>query len=279
MKRKIFTASLAAMILTSGLLVTLGSGEINSKYFLNEPSGENFNQDRSGTPEDPYIVHNVDNLQKIIEDPDSHYALGNDIDANETSSWNGGDGFEPLGTETKRFTGGLDGKNYTITGLYINRSGMDYVGLFGYVDSGGQVKNVHVEDVNITGMNHVGGIVGYNGGTVENSYATGNITGNDYVGGLMGSNCHTVSNSSTDVEVSGNERVGGLIGVSIGTVEFSFATGTITGNNDIGGLVGGNIEIGSITNCYSSSNTTGGGWIGLRLLASGPRNGLGEIEQ
>ncbi|HDI12511.1 MAG TPA: hypothetical protein ENF64_00165, partial [Hadesarchaea archaeon] len=63
----------------------------------------------SGTPEDPYIIENVEQLQAMKDNLSAHYALGNDIDASDTVNWNGGAGFEPVGTDDNPFTGDLDG--------------------------------------------------------------------------------------------------------------------------------------------------------------------------
>jgi hypothetical protein len=99
------------------------------------------------------------------------YYLANDIDCSCTSGWNGGAGFEPIGNYSNEFTGTFDGKGYKITNLYINRSTTDYVGLFGFTGSGSEIKDVGLEEVNVSGDLYVGGLVGYNrGGTITNSY-------------------------------------------------------------------------------------------------------------
>jgi hypothetical protein len=72
----------------------------------------------------------------------ANYALNNSIDASNTSTWYGGAGFMPVGIDTAQFTGSFNGSGYTITGLFINRSSTQYVGLFGYVGSGGSVSNI-----------------------------------------------------------------------------------------------------------------------------------------
>jgi len=67
------------------------------------------------------------------------------------------DGFQ--GTQ---FKGVFDGNSHTISNLTIIASTKDFIGLFGYVGSGGQIQNLGVEDVNITGPYYVGGLTGYN---------------------------------------------------------------------------------------------------------------------
>jgi hypothetical protein len=132
----------------------------------------------NGTKGNPYIIEDVKDLQNMSSNLSAHYVLGNDINASNTSSWNSKAGFVPIGTTSKPFTGSFDGKNHTITGLFINRSSTSNVGLFGYVDTTDQVGNVGLVKCNVTGYSSVGGLVGYlSGGTVVNSHAKGNVTG------------------------------------------------------------------------------------------------------
>ena len=176
-------------------------------------------------------------------------------------------GFKSIGEFGNEFTGSFDGKKYDISGLNIKRQSERYVGLFGAIDVGGEVKNVGVINVNMTGYNKVGSLVGRNYGTVSNSYSTGNVTGElYYVGGLVGSNYGTVSNSYSTGNVTGAGYAGGLVGSNIyGKVSNSYSTGNVTGESQIGGLVGYNK--GNISNSYSTGNVTGeyevGGVVGF----------------
>ncbi|MCS6955333.1 MAG: hypothetical protein NZM44_03145, partial [Candidatus Calescibacterium sp.] len=58
----------------------------------------------------------------------------------------------------------------------------------------------------------MGGLAGYNSGTISNSYSTGSVSGGYSVGGLVGDNLGTISNSYSTSNVSGGEGVGGLVG-------------------------------------------------------------------
>jgi hypothetical protein len=175
-------------------------------------------------------------------------------------------GFDPVGTydfeqANSEFTGSFDGQNHTISNLSINRLDDNDVGLFGAIGAVGEVKNVGVINVNITGESYVGGLVGSNSnGTVSNSYSTGNVTGESYyVGGLIGYNRDgTVSNSYSTGNVSGESYVGGLVGRNINSnISNSYSTGNVTGESDyVGGLVGRNSN-GNISNSYSTGNVSG----------------------
>jgi hypothetical protein len=92
----------------------------------------------------------------------------------------------------------------------------------------------------VDGLGDVGGLVGYNdGGTITNSFAAGAVISNDYVGGLVGSSSGTITDSSATGTVIGNDYVGGLVGSSSGKITDSYAIGAVTGSgNDVGGLVG-----------------------------------------
>ncbi len=227
----------------------------------------------TGTREDPIMIEDVWDLQGMNEDLDAYYALANDINASETAEWNEGEpgvfaGFEPIGTDDNRFTGGFDGRNHTIFGLYINRPDTDHVGLFGSINTGALVENVGMVEVDVSGDQHLGGLVGRNYGLVSNSYATGNVSGTStwtFLGGLVGVNEGLVENSYAKGNMSGNTNVGGLVGRNYGTVENSYATGNISGTNSLGGLVGRNAG-GTVSNSYTVSNASGtyrvGGLVG-----------------
>ena len=70
------------------------------------------------------------------------------------------------------FRATFEGNGYTISNLMINRGGEDDVGLFGII-SWNEIANLGLLNVNITGANNVGGLVGSNSAIITNSYVTG----------------------------------------------------------------------------------------------------------
>jgi hypothetical protein len=183
-----------------------------------------------------------------------YYILGTDVDLS-------GVAWTPVGDGTNRFTGTFDGGGHTISNLTINTPGTDFQGFFGYLDTGGIVTNVGLEDIDVTGNDYTGGLVGYSNGTVENCYATGTVSGSDYAGGLAGWNNSTIENSHATGGVSGSSDVGGLVGRSIGTVLSSYATGTVSGSNYYsGGLVGYNNS--TVENSYAAGTVSGNDYVG-----------------
>ncbi len=226
-----------------------------------------------GTLSDPYIIEDVSDLQAMRDDLTAHYILKNDINASATRTWNSGLGFAPVGTyvaynPSAGFSGSLDGKNYTIKGLFINRPTADSIGLIGSVSPRGSVKNLCLSDCKIVGRNYVGGIVGYNqAGTIDNCNATGNISGNgSNIGGLIGDNHDgTISNCSSTGVVTGKGNVGGLNGANIfGEIFNCRSSCKVSGTASVGGLVGYNIY--KVYNSHASGNVSGsnclGGFVG-----------------
>ena len=115
-------------------------------------------------------------------DNDINIILDNDIDLSDID-------WTPIGTESRPYTGTFDGGTYTITGLTVNQT-RENVGLIGCIGSNGTVKNVKLENVNITGDGYfVGGVAGTNYGTIENCSVDGTLTNNrHYLGGVVGNN-------------------------------------------------------------------------------------------
>ncbi len=212
-----------------------------------------------GSSGNPYQITNCDELQDINNSLGAYYILINDIDCSDTSGWNSGAGFVPIGTPSSTFTGTFDGQDHKITGLFINRPSTSYVGLFRM--NSNTIKNVGLVNVNINGDFIVGGLAGQNYyATIENSYTTGNVTGGHYsVGGLVGSNDvgAIITNSHATGSVTGKGLVGGLVGsISDGTITNSYATGSVTGEWELGGLVGFINSLGTITNSYATGSVT-----------------------
>jgi len=221
----------------------------------------------AGTDANPYEVGSVDQLRCVNERGlDSSYEAVSDIDASDK------EGFEPIGDEDDPFTGTFDGNGHTVSGLTVNRTDEENVGPFGYVGSGGTVTNLNVEDADITGGDSVGGIAGYNEGTVRRSHAAGNVEGTGGVGGLVGRNLGVVTESHTSAEVSGEDNVGGIVGrnAGVGEVSESYATGSATGGTVVGGAVGSNGD--DITDSYAMADVEGestlGGLVGANVGGS-----------
>ncbi|MFO7997234.1 MAG: GLUG motif-containing protein [Dehalococcoidia bacterium] len=155
--------------------------------------------------------------------------------------------------------GEFDGNCHKVSNLSFNYDFASHAGLFGYLPSSGNISEVRVENADITGFIHIGGLVGYNYyGNISNSHSAGSVNGYEYSGGLVGLNKGIVSNCYATTNMTGEWIVGGLAGYnSKGTVSNSYATGTVTRSSGeyahFGGFVGSNAE-GRILNCYSTGS-------------------------
>ena len=200
-----------------------------------------------------YTVYNADGLlawnEAAQKDESINCTLTADIDLT-------GKEWTPIGDNDNRYTGTFDGGNYTIKGLTVNQEGTNYVGLIGFIGSDGTVKNVKLENVNITGSYYVGGVVGYNSGSVTACTSSGSVSGSYYVGGVVGGNFGTVTACTSSGSVSGSIYVGGVVGDNYGTVTACTASGSVEGSSNVGGVVGYNSS-GSVTACTSSGSVEG----------------------
>ena len=151
-----------------------------------------------------------------------------------------------IGTSNSNsFRGTFDGKGKTVSNLVIGGSGI-YKGLFGVVWSSGTVKNVRLAGVSIsTDGGAIGGVAGFNQGTIENCSVAGAISGSNSGGGIVGTNYGTVRNcrSAANVTISGGDSGGGIVGNNYtnGKVEYCYATGSVSATGDghyFGGIAG-----------------------------------------
>jgi hypothetical protein len=216
----------------------------------------------TGDPCAPYQIANKDDLLTLAantDDYDKCFILTADINMQ-------GQVFTTAIIGAYSFTGSFDGNSHKITNFTISGG----CGLFGFIDSGGSVKNLGIMDCNVSGHSYVGGLVGVNRGIINDCYSTGIVSSSSnsqYVGGLVGLNiCGSISNcySTGSVSGPGSSSVGGLVGENqYGSISNCYSTGSVSGpgSSSVGGLVGRNYD-GSISNCYF-------------LTTSGPYNGLG----
>ncbi|MDD6447100.1 MAG: GLUG motif-containing protein [Ruminococcus sp.] len=164
----------------------------------------------------------------------------------------------PIGNSSNKYTGTFDGQGHTISGLYFNNLSTSYVGLFGYLGSGGEIKNVGVIDSYFKGYLSIGGVCGQNNGEISGCYNTGTVSDSgSSVGGICGENnsgeitgCYNIGTVSGS---DGSFYVGGVCGLNYsGTITGSYNTGTVKGTDYVGGVCGNNYK-GIITGCYTNN--------------------------
>lgn len=223
-----------------------------------------------GQPSDATSAPAIMTLQGIGTALHSHYALGANIDAHVTASWNLGDhdedpgtaeqlmGFTPHGSylpgnypdqerEDASFTGNFEGLGHTISGLFVNRQGSGDAGLFGSVKSG-KLRNVGMLDVSITGDRSAGGLTGFYWGDESGLYRL--------------TNQQRISHCYTTGTVKSRAYAGGLSGYfAAGILENSFSSATVeAGNTDgdtiAGGVTGRLTDYAILRNTYATGSIT-----------------------
>ena len=237
----------------------------------------------TGTQEDPYQINSVDSLLTFAANVNDgsqggyagvYFKLTNDLDLAGVA-WTPIGNMDDLATHSTLFLGSFDGDTHIISNLnYVSDDYNCGAGLFGV--SCGEVKNLTMENATIT-VNEstslaIGGVVGYNMGSVDNVTLKGDstITGNNCVGGIVGGNNSSVTNctveNATVVVIGDNHftdkivqadvaECGGLVigGGFGGSIDNCTATGTVraAGNEPVGlGGIGGCLEMmDTITNC------------------------------
>ncbi|HUV65009.1 MAG TPA: GLUG motif-containing protein [Sedimentisphaerales bacterium] len=229
----------------------------------------------SGTRQDPHIISSALELGAMIHHyPDAHYRLA-----------------EPIVLSGVRWSmavmpllgGTFDGNGLTISDLTIR--GHSRLGLLGRIESGAQVTDLGVVDVNVIGSGmYVGALVGQNNGDVRRCYSSGIVRGESSIGGLVGDNWYgSISTSYSTGTVSGDSYVGGLVGLSSGRVTDCYARGAANGEEAVGGLVGSAGSGGIVVRCYSTAVVGGnddvGGLVGdVGYRKAGVLAGIWDME-
>lgn len=262
----------------------------------------------AGTAGSPFLISTVADFRAIGDSPadwDKRFLLTQDLDLSDCDEANlrmiGR--WVMLGSNANRpFTGEFDGNGKTIFNFRYKNMTDDYVGLFqhvtgmiknlrlvratvvgnkagagalvGYLDQGSVVE-CSATEVNISGTNRVGGLVGSASGIVSKSYSRGAVSGVLYVGGLIGqAGSGSVALSYSQAQVTGSENVGGLIGITLKEDSFvnsCYATGDVKGVSYVGGLIG-QMSPGRAFRCYSAGKVSGSQYVGglvgsMRALA------------
>lgn len=219
----------------------------------------------SGTSSDPYQISTLEDLDRVRDRSSSYFILINDINASDTRNWNSGKGFIPLGSDSYNpntfdynyFNGNFNGAGYEISGLYINITNRDVVGLFSCINFNARVYNLTLTDVEVNGLWFVGALVGTNFGKVEDCQAYGTVGGENTVGGMVGWNNGELKTSNANVSTQGRDEVGGLVGYNPGLISNCYVYGDVYGRNIVGGLVGFNPSGGKVFFSVPFNNVSG----------------------
>lgn len=214
-----------------------------------------------GTSASPYRIETAQQLQQMAEYPTGYFQLAADIDL-------AGVEWQPVGDYLTPFEGVLDGDGHTVRNLTLALDGQDMVGLFGRIGVGGQVEELTLENVTVSGQDNVGALAGMNGGSIEYCQLVGDntVAGRKAVGGLVGDNwTGRIEGCVADADVTANTKGGVLAGDSSNSkaIQSSAAFGSVTGGQLVGGITGSS-AYSSVTSCYAvvQVNGQGGGAVG-----------------
>lgn len=186
--------------------------------------------------------------------------LMNDIDLSSVCSSTIGS-WTPIGNSTaKTFKGTFNGRNYTISNLYIMATG-DYQGLFGINE--GTIKNIKIDagqiSCNVNSISYFGMIASYNKGQIISCKTVGGqISGNgitDNAGGITGYNTGTIKKCSNNIIISVYAETGGISGTNKGgTIQECYNIAKVSGYGSIGGIAGENLAGSTLKNCYNTAD-------------------------
>ena len=219
-----------------------------------------------------YEVYNAEGLKNIAKLVNEEWK--SDINITLTSDINlSGIDWTPIGIDyNHQYTGTFNGGGHTITGLTVTTSDQ-YAGLFGCIGSGGTVKDVTLEGVQITttrNVGDVGGVAGYSYGNIENCSVSGSVSGsgmNGFAGGVVGyQSGGFLTGCSSSATVNAGCIAGGVAGSTYSaTLTACYATDDVTlessstGTYYAGGVVGDNSNRSTVIACYAWGSVSGSG--------------------
>ena len=265
---------------------------INKSYTAHWTDAWGIEGGADGSSEHPYTITSTQGLDLLAQYVNSghdcsdlYFQLDNDIDYSPTTDWNDANseennytaiGYYASENDQSVFRGTFDGRNHTVSGIRIYKSGSDirideYQGLFGFVFNGA-IRNVNLANARITAYGSTGGIVGYsNSCTIEDctvgadvcihavrntAYEHGGIVGNNWDGYVR----RCISRATLTVE-SGKTPIyyGGIFGYTDrGDITDCLAIGVTIPDLDAHGAIGGCKEGATVARNYYLSCTVAG---------------------
>lgn len=219
----------------------------------------------SGTETDPYRIKDAAQLRRFADAVNGVGGAPNTgicavltqninlsgVCGADTGSWT------PIGTNAHPYRGTFDGASFAVSGLYCQKPGGSYAGMFG--SNAGIIKNLGVSDGSVSAGSYAGGLCGINKGTITGCYSAASVSGDKYTGGVCGYNYSgaTVSVCYNTGTINGGKYVGGICGYNKSTTSDCYNTGTVIGNGtSIGGICGYNRNL--VSGCFNTGEVGGG---------------------
>lgn len=218
-------------------------------------------------------LSSANDLQQLHLYPNGHFELTQNIDISLTE-------WVPVGTDSKPFTGEINGGGFSINGLKITTL-QDNLQAYGFI---GVAKEGKIYDIAFTNINislpsvqntvYVGGVIGYNEGAILDKVLTsGTImlanhssSYNSYAGGIVGYTfVDDITNCENRANITAKTVAGGIVGYKEATAELNrFVdnnnSGTISANI-AGGIIGDGV-ICMVKNSVNTGNVNGASFAG-----------------
>lgn len=218
-----------------------------------------------GTDDDPYLLCDPTHIEELDAlSTGQHFLQTTDLDLDGVNN------ALPIGSSSLGFNGTFDGGGYELTNLSVD-SGESSTGVFTALGTAGTIRDLTISSLDVVGADKVGGLVGFNEGTITGVTVEGSVSGDEQVGGLVGviAASGVVEESAAAGDVSGIVDVGGLVGAmeactsddadgcSSGHIRDSYTTSDVEAEIRSGGLVG------RITGCEQIRTSTFGDGTGI----------------
>lgn len=211
----------------------------------------------NGSAASPYEVQTLTQFNSIRDGASCKYKLMNNIDASATATWNSGLGFESMNLTAG---GEIDGNNFTVSHLTINRPTQDSVSVF--ASMAGTIKSITFDQIQITGRNYIAFIISIeSGGFLDNvTLSNTTVAADYYVGGLAreAQSGSTLSNITlNNITVSALQYAAGFLFRNYALVSNVTANNiNVSGDHYIGGLFFENYS--AVTNVSASQLNVSG---------------------
>ena len=259
-KRNVLMCFIAAVVFAVILLLRFNTVLADTVCYWNGTGGG------EGTYDDPWVIVSAEDLVMLAADVDRgssykgyYFLLGDDISL-EGTAW------IPVGNMEHPFAGTFDGAGNEITQL--NLTGGECCGLFGVLE--GEVKDLSVSG-SVSGTYNVGGIAGYNLGTISGCFFGGStVSGDGCVGAIAGYTGYSarIENCSSDVMVNcSGSFVGGIAGFADGLRGYADVVSSLKN------VSGRRVRRGEITDCRFSGSVSYTGSNGA-TAAFNPETGI-----
>lgn len=210
-------------------------------------------EEGEGTVENPYQISTIGGIKNIKAQPDAHYVIVADIDANNFT----------LANNSFTFTGSIDGNNHVISNLNIEgRAIFPSVSGTESDETKAVIKNIKFNNVKFNAtVDDQGMLVGNAAyGTIQNIHVyNGKISSTSSVGGLIGK--ATLNTKIEGCMVKGDIKAEGTAGGIVGStmtgsyIKACSFKGSVEGESTVGGIIAEmSLNCGAVTNCHVNAD-------------------------